>query len=568
MSGSRRCERRGGSLGSEGRRRWLPALPVLLVGAAGLAGSAGCVDVTTQAGPGPSGAPGGGAKEAVILPGGEPFPACPEGTVVRGYPAVKGALATYCVTEVEPAVRRGPFVSFYPDGKTLAKGWYEDGNPDGPWVTFHPNGQKRSEGAFARGVRVGTWRFAREDGLPLFQEELSGGARVGGTVNAYDEHGLREVESFVVSGGRRVSHGPALRMKDDGSRLSGAYAMGKAEGSWEERTPKGVAAVRFTMKAGFAEGPFEARWPDSGAPSATGELLKTLPQGAWTLSFRGGEKQAEVRFEKGLLRSIKVFHAGGKERISGEMLDGAPHGAWSVTHPNGTVQVSGVYSKGVRQGTWRTADEQGKTLVEGRYQDGLLVEGRAVEPIVWASPALGETLQGLFADLAWATADRGRTESEQRAIAECMLFGDPAERCLVLDWENFPAQHAGDGPAEIDRRNRLQDLACAMNNPVACARVGRRLAAADPKNGAAAAAGFYLKACDLAPIEAAWRARAPSAAMFKDLRAGAACLWLARMLASGEVKSKALSAAELTKRACDLEIPEACAAAPAPKKKP
>jgi hypothetical protein len=194
-----------------------------------------------------------------------------------------------------------------------------------------------------------------------------------------------------------------------------------------------------------------------------------------------------------------------------------------------------------------------------------------VVPPLWASLGLGASLQGLFADLAWITADRGRTETEQRAVAECLLFGDPAERCLVLDWESFPAHHKDDGPTEIDRRTRQQDLACAMNNPAACARVGRRLAAAegDRKKAAAFVAGFYQKACDLAPIEVAWRARARAAnRIYKDLHAASACLWLGRMLEAGEVKSKALVPRDLYKRACDMEIVEACAALAEPAPKP
>lgn len=541
-----------------------------------LALAGGCVDVTTEAGrsPGGEGARGGGARGGGnvegLLPTGERFPGCPEGTAQRGYPAVRDAIAAYCVTVAEPALRQGPFVSFYPNGKALAKGWYEAGNPDGAWVTYHENGQKLSEGAYARGVREGKWAFWRPDGEPLLEEVLAGGARVSWTERAYDERGLREVESFVTgAGGRRVSHGPALRVDDGGNVLSGRYEQGKAEGVWEEKTAKGAVVLRIAMKAGFGEGRFEAFWPETGKPSAAGELTKTLPQGAWTLYFPGGERRAELRFEKGLLRSIEVFHPDGKERLSGEFLDGAPHAAWVARHPNGTVQHSGMYSKGIRQGMWRTADEQGKTSLEGKYEHGALIEGQAVPHFVWAQAGLAASLQGLFADLAWMTSERGRTESEQRSVAECLLFGDPAERCLVLDWENFPAAHRDDGPAEIDRRTRLQELACAMNNPAACARAGRRAAAAegDRRKALVAAAGLYQKACDLAPLEVAWRARSPAQSrMYEGLRAGSACVWLGRMLEAGEVRSKALVAKDLYRRACDMEIAEGCEALAEPRK--
>ncbi len=550
---------------------------------------AGCVDVTTTAGPSPGAAAKGGAAAEVVLPTGERFPACPEGTTARGYPAVRDAIAAYCVTTSEPARRQGPFVSFYPNGKTLAKGRYDAGNPVGPWVTYHENGQKLSEGAYAGGLRDGRWVFSREDGKSILEELLSRGARVSWQESSYDERGLREAESFVLVGQRRVSHGPALRVQDGGNTLSGRYEQGKAEGVWEEKTPGGRPVVRVTMKVGFGEGRFEAFWPETGKPSATGELVKTLPQGEWALYFPGGERRAELTFEKGLLRKIKVFHPGGQPHLAGDFLEGAPHATWTAHHPNGALQVSGVYSKGIRQGVWRTADDQGKTLLLGRYESGVLIEGQSVDPPLWASLGLGAQLQGLFADLAWITADRGRTETEQRSVAECLLFGDPASRCLVLDWENFRSFHGGDGAAEIDRRTLQQDLACAMNNPAACARVGRRLreAATDGAGAAAAGtgakkataedrkkllaivAGYHQKACDLAPLEVAWRAREPAAnAMYKELRSGSACVWLGRMLEAGEVQSRVLAPRDLYRRACDMEIAEGCAALAEPKAAP
>ena len=148
-----------------------------------------------------------------------------------------------------------------------------------------------------------------------------------------------------------------------------------------------------------------------------------------------------------------------------------------------------------------------------------------------------------------------------------MLVGDPAEKCMALDWETTPGPHEQDGPAEIVRRNRQQDLACAMNNPAACARAGKRLLPddaqppADRKKGVAQVAGYYQKACDLSPNETAWKTRdATAKAMYKGFHSAAACLWLGRLLESGEVKSKAQTPADLYKRACDQGVTEGCTA--------
>ena len=147
-----------------------------------------------------------------------------------------------------------------------------------------------------------------------------------------------------------------------------------------------------------------------------------------------------------------------------------------------------------------------------------------------------------------------------------MLLGDPVAKCLSLDWESTPAPHAGDGPSEVARREKQQDLACAMDNPAACARAGKRVLAAaegkapsDRKKAVARAAGLFQKACDLSPNETAWKARdATGRALYKWFHSASACVWLGEMLARGEVTSKAETPGDLFKIACDQQITEGC----------
>ncbi len=543
-----------------------PSASALAVAAIAVGICAGCVEATGQFGPAASPAP--PRPEEVVLPNGERFGACPEGTALRGYPMLRDAGTSYCATVMEPSVRHGRFVSFYPNGKLLASGAYEQGNPDGLWATYHENGVVLSQGTYFRGVREGAWRFARADGKPVLEETFSGGVRVEYTEYDYEKGVLKAYESFVSPPGKEpVSQGPAGRTLPDGDQLSGRYVDGKGEGQWVEKNAKGEVVVRLTMSAGFAEGGVATFWPGTGKVAAEGEMLKTLPQGTWKLGNANGHRLAEIAYEKGLLRSIAAYHPNGNKSLFGELLDGAPHASWTLFHQDGTTQATGTYVRGMRQGMWRTADPAGKTLAEGLYEGGVLVEGQRVDPIQWSSLGLGALLQGLFTDLGYITAGRGKVEVEQRVLGECMLLGDPAEKCLSLDWENTPGPHASDGAAEITRRNKLQELACAMNNPAACARVGRRLlpedtkAAVDRKKMVPVVAGYYQKACDLAPSETAWKARdATARGMYKGFHAAAACLWLGRLVESGEVKSKAQTPADLYKRACDQEIAEGCAA--------
>lgn len=554
-----------------------------------------CVDADTVRPA--SGGAGAGAKAsapAVIdLPNGERFPGCGEGTSVRGYPMVPGAFATFCVTASEPALRQGPFVSFYPSGKPLAKGFYQAGNPDGPWTTYHENGAVLFDGTYVRGTRHGAWKFARPDGKPLLEETVDLGERTAWTEYDYENDALVAFESFVAPKGHRpLSHGRAGFVHESGNLLTGEFQSDKGQGVWEEKTPAGQLAVRVTMAAGFAEGRADVRWPGTTTLAAGGDLLRTLPQGTWTITGKDGRDLAQIRYEKGLLRSITTFHpsaaaAKPQPNLTGDFADGAPNGPWTSHHPNGAVAVTGTFARGARQGMWRAADPAGKTLAEGLYEQGLLVEGQPVDPLVWATPDLAAALAPLFKDLRAITTGRGSVESEQRAFSECMLLGDPAEKCQSLDWENAAAFHAKDDAASIDRRTRQQELACAMNNPAACARVGKRLQAslspassassassaaspaasppatrpADRKTLLAQIAGHYQKGCDLSPLEAAWRAREATTGKVKStFFAAEACVWLGRMLESGEAKSKAQSPLALFDRACQAGVESGCAA--------
>jgi antitoxin component YwqK of YwqJK toxin-antitoxin module len=539
---------------------------VMSLGAAASAFSAGCVDADSRpvafAPP-----PAKDTSGVVVLPNGERVGPCPAGAVLRGYPAIPEAIATYCATEAQPSVRQGPFVSFYPSGKVLARGEYLHGNPHGQWQVFHENGQPLSSGAYALGIRDGQWTFSRADGQPILEEVLSGGKRASWVEYDYDRDRLQGFESFVaVPGKKALSNGKAGRRVNGGNMLVGAYQNDKADGVWEEKTDKGVVLVHLTMSAGFAEGGVEVSWPETRKVAAQGEMRKTLPQGAWTLSYPSGAKRAEARYEKGLLRALTAYHENGHRRLAGELLDGAPHATWTSYFPDGAVQTSGAYVRGLRQGMWRTADAGGKTVAEGLYESGLLVEGQSVEPLLWSSLGLGESLQGLFSDLGFITAGRGSVEVDQRVIGECMLFGDPASSCLSLDWENQRGAHEKDGAAEIERRDRQQDVACAMNDPAACARVGKRIEAAPPAGGdrkktLAIVAGYYQKACDLSPLETAWKARdATGKGLYKGFHSAMACVWLGGMLSRGEVRSKAMAPADLYKRACDQEVAEGCTA--------
>lgn len=534
----------------------------------------GCVEVSskTPVAPAPPLVP--TASHHLVLPNGERLGSCPDESVVRGYPSVAGALATYCATSLEPSVRHGPFASFYPSGKLLATGDYMLGDPHGEWRTYHENGQVQSQGQYSMGVRDGAWTFRRADGALLREETLSGGVRRMWTEYDHDAEGLVAFEAFrAVPGKGAVSEGRAGRRLASGDSLTGTFLGGKADGVWEAKTKAGLVTLRLTMAAGFAEGAYSARWSGAGAASAEGQLLKTLPQGEWLLHTRGGQSLAQAVFEKGLLRKLTVYHESGQIRLAGELLDGAPHGKWTLSRADGSVETTGTYAKGIRQGMWRTADASGATVAEGLYEGGVLAEGQSVAPLLWSEMGLSASLGELFEALAFVTAGRGRTEIDQRLFAECMLFGDPAEKCLSLDWESTPGLHAGDGAPEIERRNKLQDLACAMNNAAACARVGKRAmprdkAGPDAKKAVAAAAGFYQKACDLSPTETAWKARdATARAMYKGFHSASACVWLGELLASGDVKSKAETPAALYKRACDQGLEAGCSAAEEAKSK-
>jgi MORN repeat variant len=63
----------------------------------------------------------------------------------------------------------GTWKSFYPDGRMLAEGSFENNRAHGAWHFFHASGRLAAEGHYTKGLRTGRWTFYYDDraGTPI-----------------------------------------------------------------------------------------------------------------------------------------------------------------------------------------------------------------------------------------------------------------------------------------------------------------------------------------------------------------------------------------------------------------
>lgn len=60
--------------------------------------------------------------------------------------------------------REGAFRSYYPSGKLMSTGFFENGNREGHGIVYHENGVISIQGDYKNGKPQGLWEFYNEEG--------------------------------------------------------------------------------------------------------------------------------------------------------------------------------------------------------------------------------------------------------------------------------------------------------------------------------------------------------------------------------------------------------------------
>lgn len=138
---------------------------------------------------------------------------CPPGTWSAGEGPPAGVEVWCELRSPSEAVRQGPSIHWYENGRRRSEGGWVAGKPHGEWRHWHPNGTPQARGTLAHGLREGVW-------------------------TTYHPDGTRESEGNYVGG---KQHGPWIFWDDEAlTRTEGLFELGDRSGRWVDVDPGGV----------------------------------------------------------------------------------------------------------------------------------------------------------------------------------------------------------------------------------------------------------------------------------------------------------------------------------------
>lgn len=215
------------------------------------------------------------------------------------------------------------------------------GNKRGPWISFHPNGVLASEGYFMNGKKNGIFKTYDKRGNLLTLEKY----RDGELVVDSEESVILDLRSTYYADGTIKSTGGYI---DD--LKEGTHRLYDQEGNIE-----GGELYSKGQKIG------------AGIIDENGDY-----QGLWKLFYPTGELQAEGEFEDTKRTGEWVFfHKSGEIEHKAKYLNGLPHGKWTWYYEDGKLRREEFFRRGKEDGTVTEYDNQGNIMVQGDYVNGL-----------------------------------------------------------------------------------------------------------------------------------------------------------------------------------------------------
>ncbi|MDX1348738.1 MAG: hypothetical protein R3279_00750 [Putridiphycobacter sp.] len=177
----------------------------------------------------------------------------------------------------------GEWSYFYPSGKVLSKGAYENGKKNGVWTYYFENGKIQQKGKYKDGIYDGQWIWYYETGAVRAQEFYRKG-KLEGTIVEYDEAGneLTKGEYYV-----------GLREGDwfyhvENSKEVGSYTLGLKNGIWKAYYQNGVLAFEGEFDEGQPKGKHKY-YHENGVLKSKGKYSAGAKHGLWKNYSTKGE---------------------------------------------------------------------------------------------------------------------------------------------------------------------------------------------------------------------------------------------------------------------------------------
>lgn len=308
------------------------------------------------------------------------------------------------------------------------------GKKRGPWVSFHPNGVLAMEGYYMNDKKNGIFKKYDKRGDLISLVKYRDGEVVTDSEesvildlrNTYYSDGTLKSTGGYVDGVKEGTH----RLYDKEGNIEGGelYSKGELVGEGiidQNGDYQGIWKLYYETGELKAEGNFEdskriGEWTfyhKNEAIEHKAKYVDGLPQGKWTWYFDNGKLRREEFFRRGRedgtvteydltgeivvkgdyvngLRDGEWFLNVGDHTEKGKYLDGERNGEWIYEypneqiayegeyvlglavgkhkwyHPNGRVKLEGKYSSGLRVGTWKKYDEEGTEILNIKYKSG------------------------------------------------------------------------------------------------------------------------------------------------------------------------------------------------------
>jgi antitoxin component YwqK of YwqJK toxin-antitoxin module len=321
------------------------------------------------------------------------------------------------------------------------------GNKRGPWISYHPNGKVAEEGFYMNDKKNGIFKTFNKQGDLLTLEKY----RDGELVVDSEESVILDLRNTYYPDGKVKSSGGYVEGKKEGTHrvyastgevISGElYSKGEKigegivdqnggfQGDWKLYYDSGELKAEGKYEDSERTGEWIFYHPN-GTVEHKGKYVKGLPQGAWKWYYDNGKLRRDEFYRRGKedgavieydiegniviegnyvsgLREGDWFYHVGDHTERGKFVDGERQGEWiyeypegelnyrgSYTagyavgkhrwyYPDGTIKMEGKYSSGIRVGTWKKYDEQGLMILNIKYKGGreVKINGKKVEQV-------------------------------------------------------------------------------------------------------------------------------------------------------------------------------------------
>jgi antitoxin component YwqK of YwqJK toxin-antitoxin module len=302
--------------------------------------------------------------------------ACPRDSVARGTPG----LIIACKNQ--QGRKHGRVTTWTQSGRTDQH--FRDGELDGKMVTYRMDSSVATEVSYSKGQLHGKsiqWHITGQKAV----EASYANGQLHGRRTQWDQSGRKLTEASYRNG---QLHGRSSKWDASGRKLTEAsYRNGQLHGRSIQWYPGGKKSLEASYNSGVLDG-MHTRWNERG------QMLERT-------RYRKARIVDQQHYENGRPRNglIEQKHADGsfsyfglfkKGRAIGKHYGyyksgvprfeknynakGVPNGPSIIGNPNGTTRERSVFVNGALHGERMVFDEQGRPLMQYRYDHGVLLK--------------------------------------------------------------------------------------------------------------------------------------------------------------------------------------------------